>query len=33
VTRAVDEFVETGGHEVVTLAANQFVLRKPLSRS
>ena len=28
VTRAVDEFVEARGYEVVSLAANQFVLRK-----
>ena len=33
VTRAVDEFVAGRGYEIVTLAANQFVLRKPLSRS
>jgi hypothetical protein len=29
VTRAVDEFVAGRGYEIVTLAANQFVLRKP----
>jgi hypothetical protein len=29
VTGAVDEFVEARGYEVVSLAANQFVLRKP----
>ena len=29
VTRAVDEFVAAGGYEVVALASNQFVLRKP----
>jgi hypothetical protein len=29
VTRAVDEFVEARGYEVVSLAASQFVLRKP----
>lgn len=28
VTRAVDEFVASRGHEVVSLEANQFVLRK-----
>ena len=28
VTRAVDEFVEARGYEVMSLAANQFVLRK-----
>jgi hypothetical protein len=28
VTRAVDELVALGGHDVVSLAANQFVLRK-----
>jgi Methyltransferase domain len=28
VTRAVDDFVADSGYEVVTLAANQFVLRK-----
>jgi len=28
VTRAVDEFVEARGYEVVSLEANQFVLRK-----
>ncbi len=34
VTRAVDEFVAGRGYEVVSLAANQFVLRKPgVSRS
>jgi hypothetical protein len=33
VTRAVDELVADGSYEVVALAANQFVLRKPLSRS
>jgi len=33
VTRAVDELVAGGSYEVVALAANQFVLRKPLSRS
>jgi len=32
VTRAVDEFVPGAGYEVVTLAANQFVLRKPSRR-
>ena len=29
VTRAVDEFVAERGYEVVSLAAHQFVLRKP----
>jgi hypothetical protein len=29
VTRAVDELLAAGGYEIVTLAANQFVLRKP----
>jgi hypothetical protein len=29
VTRAVDDLLATGGYETVTLAANQFVLRKP----
>ena len=29
---AVDEFVVAGVYEVVALASNQFVLRKPLSR-
>jgi hypothetical protein len=29
VTRAVDEFVASRGYEVVSLAANQFVLRAP----
>jgi hypothetical protein len=33
VTRAVDDVVAAGGYELVTLAGNQFVLRKnPLSR-
>jgi hypothetical protein len=31
VTRAVDEFVAGRGYEIVTLAAHQFVLRKPFS--
>ena len=31
VTRAVDEFVAAAGYEVVALASNQFVLRKPPS--
>jgi hypothetical protein len=29
VTRAVDDFVRSGGCEVVLLEANQFVLRLP----
>jgi hypothetical protein len=33
VTRAVDEFVAEHGYEVASLKANQFVLRKPVSRS
>ncbi len=29
VTRAVDEFVEARGYEAVSVAANQFAVRKP----
>jgi Methyltransferase domain len=32
VTRAVDDFLAAGDYEVVALASNQFVLRKPVSR-